>query len=223
MTTIVSIHQPNNDLFQMFDNIYVLAKGGVCVYFGAPFSLRQHLFDCEIECNEDQVPIEVLLEISSREKSDEIIQNLVQKSRIECKDIQINQNLKQTNGIQNPRKVFYFIDFYLLIKRNISVIYRRNWFELLIQISIYFMIAFMVKFSVNEEITKPNGCLDLSSGLSCTKTLEGVRNSFLIVQNMRYHFYFIYLISVFVMTTSTINFSIDYGVIRNENRNGIHH
>ncbi|CAG2109986.1 unnamed protein product [Medioppia subpectinata] len=29
MTIIASIHQPNNDLFNMFDNIYVLAKGGV--------------------------------------------------------------------------------------------------------------------------------------------------------------------------------------------------
>ena len=68
MTTIVSIHQPNNDLFQMFDNIYVLAKGGVCVYSGPPSSLRQHLIDCEIECNKNQIPIEVMLEISTKEK-----------------------------------------------------------------------------------------------------------------------------------------------------------
>ncbi|CAG2105620.1 unnamed protein product [Medioppia subpectinata] len=31
MTIIASIHQPNNDLLHMFDNIYVLAKGGVCL------------------------------------------------------------------------------------------------------------------------------------------------------------------------------------------------
>ncbi|CAG2178136.1 unnamed protein product, partial [Oppiella nova] len=48
ISVIVSIHQPNNDLFHMFDNIYVLAKGGHCLYDGVPKQLRQHLMDCYI-------------------------------------------------------------------------------------------------------------------------------------------------------------------------------
>ena len=221
MTTIVSIHQPNNDLFQMFDNIYVLAKGGVCVYSGPPSSLRQHLIDCEIECNETQIPIEVMLDMSAKEKTNPKLQNLVQKSRIECKDIKNTQNLKQTNRIQNPRKGLYFIDFYLLIKRNISVIYRRKWFELLIQIGIYLIIGFMVKFTVNEEITKPDGCLDLSSALSCETTSEDIRNFSLINQNLRYNYFFVFLISCFVMSMSTVNFRTEFKILRNENRNGM--
>ena len=64
ITTIVSIHQPNNDLFNTFDSIYVLAKGGVCVYSGPPSDLREYLMDSEIEFNENQIPIEVLIKIS---------------------------------------------------------------------------------------------------------------------------------------------------------------
>ena len=124
------------------------------------------------------------------------------------------------NGFQNRKKGFYFNDFYLLIKRNTSVIYRRNWFELLIQIGIYIMIAFMAKFCVNEDITKPGGCLDLSSALSCVMTSDDIRNEFLIKQNLRYHYFFVFLISCFVMTTSTVNFRTEFQILCNENRNG---
>ncbi|CAG2111650.1 unnamed protein product [Medioppia subpectinata] len=67
MTIIVSIHQPNNELFHMFDNIYVLAKGGVCVFADRPKHLKQTLINNDIKCDENQIPIEVLLEIASEE------------------------------------------------------------------------------------------------------------------------------------------------------------
>jgi hypothetical protein len=72
----------------MFDKIYVLAKGGQKVvkrwskggqkvvkrwskggggvYSGLPQDLKIHLSQCDIICNEFQVPIEVLLKVSSQ-------------------------------------------------------------------------------------------------------------------------------------------------------------
>src|SRR5882724_13234187 len=81
MTTIVSIHQPNNDLFHMFDNIYVLAKGGVCVYTGEPLNLRQHLIECNINCNENRVPIEVLIKLSFEGIYNQSIKQLSDKTK----------------------------------------------------------------------------------------------------------------------------------------------
>ncbi|CAG2172073.1 unnamed protein product, partial [Oppiella nova] len=69
MTIIASIHQPNNDLFHMFDNIYVLAKGGHCLYDGVPLQLRQHLIDCDYKLTENDVPIEVLLKMASKDNT----------------------------------------------------------------------------------------------------------------------------------------------------------
>ena len=67
----------------MFDNIYVLAKGGVCVYYGLPIGLRQHLTECNINCNENQIPIEVLLKICSEDKNNnQNIQQMINKSKI---------------------------------------------------------------------------------------------------------------------------------------------
>ncbi|CAG2117180.1 unnamed protein product [Medioppia subpectinata] len=56
---------PNNELFHMFDYIYVLAKGGVCVFADRPQHLKQTLINNDIKCDENQIPIEVLLEIAS--------------------------------------------------------------------------------------------------------------------------------------------------------------
>ncbi|CAG2115224.1 unnamed protein product, partial [Medioppia subpectinata] len=67
---IATIHQPNSDVLQMFDNLYVLAKGGQCVYFGPPVHLRHHLSSSNIVCNENQVPIEHLLTIASKGMED---------------------------------------------------------------------------------------------------------------------------------------------------------
>jgi len=73
MSILTSIHQPSNDLFMMFDNIYVLAKGGVCVYSGPPQHLKTHLNQCNVECNEFQVPIELILKVCSEGTNDKNI------------------------------------------------------------------------------------------------------------------------------------------------------
>src|SRR5437868_487048 len=66
MSIIISIHQPNEELFQMFDSVYVLAKGGVCVYSGLPQNLRAYLNECHIECTEYQNPIDVIIKMSDK-------------------------------------------------------------------------------------------------------------------------------------------------------------
>jgi len=48
ISIVTTIHQPNSDILQMFDKLYVLAKGGVCVYSGTPQHLDRYLMDCNI-------------------------------------------------------------------------------------------------------------------------------------------------------------------------------
>ncbi|CAG2167827.1 unnamed protein product, partial [Oppiella nova] len=80
ISVIVSIHQPNNDLFHMFDNIYVLAKGGHCLYDGVPHQLKQHLIDCDISVGENEVPIEVLIKLSFNGREDRDVKRLCDKN-----------------------------------------------------------------------------------------------------------------------------------------------
>ncbi|XP_054157423.1 ATP-binding cassette subfamily G member 4-like [Oppia nitens] len=65
ITIITSIHQPNYELFNMFDNIYVLGKCGHDLYLGQPQHLKQYLTDLNISYDDNQLPHEVLLKIAS--------------------------------------------------------------------------------------------------------------------------------------------------------------
>ncbi|XP_054157424.1 ATP-binding cassette sub-family G member 1-like [Oppia nitens] len=64
MSIIISIHQPNNELYQMFDTIYVLAKGGQTLYSGFTNNLYQFITDNQIECNKNQFPLDMLMKLS---------------------------------------------------------------------------------------------------------------------------------------------------------------
>jgi hypothetical protein len=64
----------------MFDKLYVLAKGGICVYSGSPQDLKIFLNKCNIKLCENQFPIEVLLRIASNEREDKNIRLLANKT-----------------------------------------------------------------------------------------------------------------------------------------------
>ena len=220
MTTIVSIHQPNNDLFQMFDNIYVLAKGGVCVYSGSPSNLRQHLIYCGIECNEKQFPIEMILRVSSNEENNESIKRMVEKTRINLPDISTKQYLKQKIGSINITKRFFPIDFYYLLLRTISSKYMKQWKEVVIQVLIYLSIAFSMKSLVTPEMVIPNGCLEIDFGMGCNQTVQDIKDEALLKLNINYHFYFTVSLSLIVVIIHSLTFCSDFKILFNECKNG---
>ena len=44
ITIVASIHVPSNEILQLFDQLYVLAKGGVCIYSGSPIFIKKEFF-----------------------------------------------------------------------------------------------------------------------------------------------------------------------------------
>ncbi|CAG2121419.1 unnamed protein product, partial [Medioppia subpectinata] len=56
---------PNSLILAMFDRLYVLSKGGHCVFAGPPAQLRAHLNSCGIDCPSHFAPIELILKIAS--------------------------------------------------------------------------------------------------------------------------------------------------------------
>ncbi|CAM6032206.1 unnamed protein product, partial [Sphagnum compactum] len=113
ITIITSIHQPNSDVLMMFDKLYVLAKGGVCVYSGRPQDLNTHLRECDILCNKFQFPIEVLLKIGTKGVNDKQVLKLAKKSSEEKQSL-LNRCENETklfsNGIPFKSKNFKLID-----------------------------------------------------------------------------------------------------------------
>lgn len=64
ITVIASIHAPNDETLSFFDKLYVLAKGGVCIYSGPPSQIQERLDQAQYEAFEEQPPIEALVSIA---------------------------------------------------------------------------------------------------------------------------------------------------------------
>ena len=70
MTILASIHTPNSDTLNMFDKLYILAKGGVCIYSGPPNFLRENLKNkLNLEIEQHKPPIEEYIRIACNGKS----------------------------------------------------------------------------------------------------------------------------------------------------------
>lgn len=64
ITVIASIHAPNDETLSFFDKLYVLARGGVCIYSGPPSEIQEQLDQAQFESDDEQPPIEVLVSIA---------------------------------------------------------------------------------------------------------------------------------------------------------------
>lgn len=70
LTILVSIHAPNSELLNLFDQLYILAKGGVCIYFDRPenleMKLEQDINNNSEEMKKDRPAIERYLKIACK-------------------------------------------------------------------------------------------------------------------------------------------------------------
>ena len=66
MAIITGIDQPNDDVLIMFDKLYVLSKGGKCVFDGESNQLLCHLQECQINLQDCQAPINQLIKTASK-------------------------------------------------------------------------------------------------------------------------------------------------------------
>lgn len=65
---ITSIHSPNNDIMKLFDQLYILAKGGVCIYSGDPDQELKQCLDSpgmnNFTMDAHEAPIEAMLRVA---------------------------------------------------------------------------------------------------------------------------------------------------------------
>ena len=216
MSIITSIHQPNQDLFHMFDSVYVLAKGGVCVYSGLPQNLRQHLNECRIECNENQIPIEVIIKLSFNGLSDENVVKLISKTEL--------KNSIQTNNlipITPPAgKKFKIIDFWTLLSRFLLSYYWNNSEYFIHIILIQTLISVFVSQLFSDKISETNGCFSFNNTSSQT-CFEEEDHKKLLSQNQSLLFFTSMISAVFMSFIITDVYGRSLTIFRTEYRNGM--
>ena len=222
MAIIISIHQPNQEIVLMFDKLYVLAKGGYCLFSGQPSQIRAYMTDSHIGFNEDQVPIEQLLKLASIETKEEYIEEMVDKVREELRVSVLSECQKNTklseNGLKIRSKTFKPIDVWYITNRLMLKQYIRGWRSLTLMFAwtIFFAVASCKMF--NDEIGKPSGCFNTEQlNGTCLKELE---NDSLLFQNQNFLF-FISIMNMFVhFITCCLAYIIDVKIFFYEHQNG---
>ena len=150
-----------------------MAKGGVCVYSGAPSALRQHIRECNIECNENQVPIEVLIKTSFDGFSDTKVQNLCQKTEENNNYFKNNFNDMKVirNGLKKNAKNFSLIDFWYVLLRLCDRTFISDLKIFVIQLLAVVVVIASCLLVIDPNVYRSDGCIqfNVSQNISCTE------------------------------------------------------
>ena len=149
-----------------FDKLYVLAKGGLTIFSGRPQQLRNHLSECQITCNENQIPIEILMKIGANGYTNESVIRLSDKTneKLDNLDKMVNKELKLSpNGIPLKIKRFSFEELKYLSMRSLIHTFRYNWLFMsaFIAIEVISSIFLIILFDMNLE--SADSCVDISN------------------------------------------------------------
>jgi len=221
MAILTSIHQPNSDILMMFDQLYVLSKGGLCVYSGPPQTLKSHLNQCEIICREYQFPIEVLLNISTNGINDQQVIQLAEKTSKDNQNVLV-KCLKETKlspeGIRVKSKNFKLIDLWYLLMRTMTKTYISQWKTSVTQILFYVLFPLIITRVFNSDIGIPDGCYNflLNPNTSCHRQLE---DDSILDQNIKFHFFTSVFMIFIHLTITTMTFPSEVKIFLNEHQN----
>ncbi|KAL2719429.1 ATP-binding cassette sub-family G member 1-like [Vespula squamosa] len=140
-TIICTIHQPSATIYEMFDQIYLLADGR-CMYDGTAKDTIDYFANLGLHCPKYHNPADYIIEVVSNEYGnfrDQLvakvenkwlqIKSLKKSSAIKNNDIQrdFNDNEKTTILINTPSEYKRFL---VLLNRNI-ILFHRDWSTLL--------------------------------------------------------------------------------------------
>lgn len=225
LTIIASVHQPNFEILMMFDHLYVLAKGGVCVYSGNPTNIKQYLseiFKDEMIKN-DAFPVEKLIKYSCLNHSNPLIQKLATKAD----EIILQENLNEDtilvkDGLQTNMNRFSLRHSLILIRRYFTFFKGYQWLPFSIFTFLLIWQGNNLRSMFNAKIAEPNGCIDWDDDYNNTCN-DNEKNDELF--NLKLNFVRNYAIlfteTLFLLLQTSFIFNKDIPFFWNEHRNGM--
>ena len=212
---LTSVHQPNNDVLMLFDQLYVLSSRGQCIYNGHPSVLKHHLIQCQIPLEDHQVPIEQILKIATlTDLNFDLIDNLLNKTNDNLvSQIELWKNEgKSLVRFNQKKKNFSLTDLLILLRRTINNELIGGWkLELAFLIN-YFLIIFIMLNLYPDDIASDPGCtqkvIDIQNISSINqKILDALTgNEQKYQQNIKFYFYIMDVIYLINMIQSSYSY-----------------
>lgn len=209
----------------MFDQLYILARGGVCVYSGQPSQLSTHLSNVlhMSRILEPKLALESLIRYSCDYESP-VVQAMVRYNEQVKK---VTSNLKEDtqlapDGIAPNRKRFSMGAFYILSVRYLTIVRHHLWIEWLAFSVIYFSYGICLLMNWDPNIAYVSGCLNMEDEFNntCTLSEEKLHQEEQLANSAKFAYF---LSSMFVLCSivqSTLVMHRDVVYFINEHRNG---
>lgn len=226
LTIVTSIHQPTTEILSQFDQLSILARGGVCIYNGTPSQLHISL---------NQVP-ELLKSTSSTTSSIEL---LIRQScaawpnELTVKLNQITLNFSKSkklfpdtyftiDGVVTNRNRFSFHSVLKLSDRYFQYIRSYLWKEWIAYIFVCFMLAVNLRLLFSTKMIYTSGCINIEEDdfNSCQKSFEKLHDELMLNDNLMYLFYACNIFFILPLFYSAIRLYQELSLVENEHRNG---
>ncbi|OTF84021.1 hypothetical protein BLA29_003477, partial [Euroglyphus maynei] len=227
LTILVSIHAPSSDILNLFDKLYILSKGGVCIYSDEPKNLQIKLeTNCHCELSEEKPAIEEYLKIACHGIGNKLVrqlaQTIVNDEQIKAPLSQIRSHLKFMNrGIQRNRKSLRMGDLFLQTYRMFDILLVTEYRKLIIQIILLALLSTILKSSFNPKMVRPETCvpIDVYENESYSKCFDELNDEDYNSQYKAFMGHSILDFSLILIIINIVSFLQILKVFRNEHRN----
>lgn len=227
LAIVASIHQPSNDLLLLFDQLYVLARGGICVYSGTPGQVKTHLTSVpEIDQSESKYAIEVLIKHSCAEIGNDIVRKLCLTNN---QQFSSGDSAKLSNdthslldGVTPNRVRFSLWSVYILLLRYCTFIRGFLWKPQLAMTCLYLVYSGALSLFFEASIANGSGCVSLEDDFNntCLQSAEQALEGKQVENNLKYNIFSNSLFLAVVIMQSVASFYFDLLLFVNEHRNG---
>ena len=219
---VTSIHQPNNDLLMLFDSLYVLAKGGICIYNGTPGRLYDHLEEAGILCKEYQSPVEIVMKLASVRNSEiELLldHNMTNKIRLEQRcatEAKLSRNGVSHESIQISRRHFLILLFRATISLFVS-----QWKSMIVQFLFSIWNCLLLFMVFDKHMGQPDGCFTKGQSDNRTDINEELHIESQLIQNLTFLIFSDVIINFVINLEFIVSFAAESRIFFNEHKNGL--
>ena len=221
ISVITSIHQPNHAIISQFDKLYVMSVGGQCVFDGHPNEMPEYLGRLDINLSSEEVPIEVIIKMSSKIESEETLRII---DMVRSKSGAFEQKCSRDGVLSvgsHKKNVRFSLrqTWYLSLRASIHLIRHRIWNDLT-HLSILIFIALVFPQTFLKNMSRPVGCLNPIDPPICNQSAQDLTDDELITQNSAFVFMCVASIVLLISLPASMLFTNELPIFFKEHSNG---
>ena len=211
----------------MFDQLYMLARGGVCIYSGPPQQIKPHLdkMPNDMASSDSTYPIEALINYSCLNHNEKSVQMLVQQTESQWSETERELSADTQlalDGVQRNRRQFSLRSTWILFRRYVAYFRGHLWPESAFFTFNYLIYGFSLRYVFDKAMIYDPGCLDISEDdtSTCQRNQANVEMLFQLINNFKFIFFFANFFQFFWVFQCSMSMLKEWKFFTNEHRNG---